>query len=173
MAILQHGSRSLSLPLQSITPTTPGPTPTYGTYFYYTEDATPYLNTYWYWWTTKDINTTLVGHSTNYGLGVHYNTPTSESDFDGTYYKCGPSNMALIRNVSATGSVPTPVEMVDGQSYILVYNTSQNSQWIDTGIEFIYVEPTNKDKVLICDNITRLPANGYIGCHYETIYPIT
>ena len=75
--------------------------------------------------------------------------------------------------MSATGSVPTPVEMVDGQSYILVYNTSKNSQWIDTGIQFIYVEPTNKDKVLICDNMTKFPANGYYGCHYKTIYPIT
>lgn len=161
-AVLKHGGRTLSLSLKAITPATPV---TYGTYFLYTESVTPYLSSYWYWWTTEDPNTTLLGYSTSYGLGVRYNTPTSASILDGDYYKCGPSNIALIRN----GLDPTPMEMVNGQSYVLVYNTSQNGKWLSTGIKFIYINPTTASKRLICDGNTIPGEYGYEGCHYEIV----
>lgn len=161
-ATLQHAERTITLSLKAITPATPV---TYGTYFWYTESVTPYLDSYWYWWTTEDPNTTLLGSATSYGLGTRYNTPTSYSILDNKYYKCGPSNIAIIRNISG----PTPVEMTNGQTYVLVYNTSQNSKWLSTGIKFIYINPTTASKRLICDGNTIPGEDGYEGCHYEIV----
>lgn len=158
-ATLQHGGRSLSLSLKAVTLETPV---TYGTYFWYTQDVIKDLVTSWYWWTTIDPNTTLLEYYTSYGVGIRYNTPTSDSSLDGGYYKCGPSNMALIRN----GSDPQPVEMVDGETYILVHNTSQNGQWMYTGVQFVFKPTTNTNRRLICDHITSSP--GYVGCYYDT-----
>ena len=161
-ATLQHAERTIPLSLKAITPPQPV---TYGTYFWYTASVTPNLATNWYWWTPVDPNTTLLGYSSSYGLGVHYNTPTSASILDGIYYKCGPSNIALARN----GWDPTPVEMVNGQSYVLVFNTSQNGQWFSAGIRFVYIKPTTADRILVCNGHTVSEGTGYDGCHYEII----
>lgn len=169
-AILQHAGRTISLSLKSFEPVIIPPiiTPTtYSTYFWYTETVTSNLSTRWYWWTTEDSDTTLLGHSTTHGLGHRYNTPTSTSTTNGGYYKCGPSNIAVIRNVIDVYE-PTDVEMVDGKSYILVYNTSQNAEWKDTGIKFKYIKPDGAHRTLVCDgNTLSLVDKSYIGCHYK------
>lgn len=159
-ATLQHSGRTLTLSLKAVTIETPV---TYGTYFWYTQDVTTDLSTNWYLWTPIDPNTTLLAHSTSYGVGTRYNTPTSDSILDGDYYKCGPSNIAFIRN----GLDPQPVEMVAGKTYLLVYNSSQNSTWLTTGVQFVYIEPPeNTNRRLICDGRTSSEDYKYVGCYY-------
>lgn len=164
-AILQHAGRTLSLPLKAITPTTP---PTYGTYFWYTSAVTTNLNGRWYWWTTEDPDTTLLNYATGYALGVHFNTPHEGSVLDSGYYKCGPSETALIRyGNNLTGYNPSPTQMVPGETYILVYNTGSNTTWMNTGVKFKYSKPLYNDKVLICDGNTNDTSGDFIGCHYQ------